>query len=75
MPAAAISSMDRASCRISAPLRERSTKDRLNTMLVNEASTAPTPAVPGGMPPCAASDAAAATELALDSRPPTMLTK
>ena len=60
--------------RISGWLRVRSTKLRLNTRLVNEASTAPTPAVMGSMLPCSASVAAAATALALDSRPPTTLT-
>ena len=43
----------------------RSTKVALKAMLVNEASTAPTPAGAGEMAPCSASVAAAATALAL----------
>ena len=73
-PLTATATMDITRLRMSDRSPIRSTKLRLKAMLVNDARIAPTPAVAGGMPPCSAKVAAAATALALENTPPMMLT-
>ena len=53
----------------------RAMSGQFTSALTSEASSAPVPATHGEMVCCAASAAAEATALELDSRPPTTLTE